>query len=296
MNSKKADIKTGFLCNNNCIFCVQGHKKKFGDKDTPKLKRIIKEAKDGCDAITFTGGEPTIRKDILELVRFAKKLGFKTIQIQSNGRMFAYEKFCQDMIKAGANEFALAVHGHNEKLHNYLTQAESFKQVISGIHNLKKLKQRVILNTVICRSNYRQLPEIAKLLVSLDVDQFQFAFVHALGAAEENFDSVVPRVSLVIPHLKRAIDIGWLMKKAVMVEGIPACFLPGYENHISENFMPDMKIFDLDNTIEDFKESRLAEGKLKGKKCRTCKNFPGCEGMWREYPLKFGWDEFLPIK
>jgi len=54
---KKADLKTGFLCNNNCLFCVQGpEKKKYGNKGTEELKEIIRKAKKGCDTIVFTGG------------------------------------------------------------------------------------------------------------------------------------------------------------------------------------------------------------------------------------------------
>lgn len=293
---KKADIKVGFACNNSCIFCVQGHRKGRGNKKTDELNNIMIAARPKCDTVVFTGGEPTIRKDIVELVRFAKKTGFKTIQIQSNGRMFAYEEFCKKMIAAGANEFALAIHGHNEKLHNYLTQAESFKQVVAGVIKLKKHKQRVIINTVICKSNYRNLPEIAKLLISLDVDQFQFAFVHALGSAKENFDSVVPRMSLVIPYLKKAIGIGRKFNKQIKTEAIPPCLLIGYEESISENDMPNMTIFDLDNVVEDFKSARLIEGKLKSAKCKKCRSYATCEGLWREYPENFGWGEISPIK
>jgi len=293
---KKADIKTGFLCNNNCLFCVQGdEKKKFGNKSTLEIKKILKNAKKDCQIVVFTGGEPTIRQDLVELVKCAKNLGFQTIQVQSNGRMFSKEKFCRDIIKAGANEFALALHGHIPELHNWLTQSNSFYQTIGGIKNLKKLKQRVITNTVITKSNYRHLPEIAKLLISLDIDQFQFAFVHALGSAAKNFDNIVPRMALVTPYLKRAIDIGRYFKKEVMTEAIPYCFLQGYEDCISENIMPNMKIFDLNFIVSDFTKARVAEGKLKGPNCRKCKYFKVCEGPWREYPQKFGWDEFKPI-
>jgi MoaA/NifB/PqqE/SkfB family radical SAM enzyme len=293
---KKADIKTGFGCNNNCLFCVQGHKKEFGDKTTPEVMAIIKEARRNCDIAVFTGGEPTIRKDILQLVNYAKKIGFKTVQIQSNGRMFAYRDFCRKIIAAGANEYALALHGHTAELHDWLTQSQSFLQTVVGIKNLRELDQRVIMNAVITKSNYRHLPEIARLLAELDVDQFQFAFVHALGSAEKNFDAIVPRMELVVPYLKKAIDFGRKFGKKVMVEAVPPCFLAGYEDSIAEFGMPDMEIFDLDLVIPDYKKSRLAQGKSKGPRCQACGFQETCEGPWKEYPDKFGWDEFKPVK
>ena len=294
---KKADIKTGFLCNNNCRFCVQGdEKKKYGNKSTAEIKKILKEAKRDCQTVVFTGGEPTIREDLVELVKCAKKLKFKIIQIQSNGRMFASKDFCQKITEAGANEFALALHGHISQLHDYLTGSPgSFQQTCLGIKNLKSLGQAILMNTVVVKSNYRHLPAIAKLLVSLGVEQFQLAFVHPVGSAAKNFDSVVPRMTMVMPYLKKALDIGKYFGIRVMMEAIPYCFLAGYEDCISENIMPPMKIFEQNQVILDFKKLRVNEGKLKGLNCKKCKYFKICEGPWKEYPQKFGWDEFKPV-
>lgn len=250
-----------------------------------------------CQEIVLTGGEPTIRPDILELVRYAKKTGFKTIQIQSNGRLFAYKSFCKDIIEAGATEFSPALHGHIAALHDYLTGAEgSFNQVVSGIKNLKSLGQLVITNTVITKSNYRHLPQIAELLVSLGVDQYQFAFVHALGSAGENLSSVVPRMELIEPYVKKGLDVGIKAGKRVMTEAIPYCFMRGYEDFVAEKIIPDSKIYDYNKVISDFTSSRRNEGKSKGPQCRSCGKNEICEGPWKEYPAKFGWEEFRPFK
>ena len=293
---KKADIKIGFLCNNNCRFCVQASKRKYGNRSTNEIKKILKKASRDYQIAVFTGGEPTIRKDIFELVSYAKKLGFKIIQIQSNGRMFAYRDFCQKIIKAGANEFALALHGHIPQLHNYLTNSRgSFEQTCLGIKNLKKMNQNVIMNTVITKPNYRHLPEVAKLFINLRVDQYQFAFVHALGNAFQNFDSIVPRKSLVQPYLKQGLKLGIKAGIKVMTEAMPFCFMEGYEHYLAENVMPDMKIYDFGLTVENFEKARRREGKTKGPQCRQCRYSSQCEGSWREYPAKFGWKEFKPI-
>lgn len=294
---KRIDLKVGFLCNNNCLFCVQGHKKKFGNKEKKYLINAIEESAKKYKGIVFTGGEPTIRKDLTSLMRYAKKFGYKTIQIQTNGRMFAYMDFCKKIIKAGATEFSPALHGHVPKLHDYLTNCKgAFYQTIQGIKNLKQLGQFVLTNTVITKSNYRHLPQIAELLIGLKVDQVQFAFVHALGNAGDNFDSVVPRKKLVAPYVKKAIDLCVLNKVAVMIEAIPNCIMSGYEGFSSERVIPDTKIYDLDSVIEDFEKVRKEEGKKKGPRCVSCLYYKKCEGSWREYPEHYGWGEFIPIK
>jgi len=209
--------------------------------------------------------------------------------------MFVYEQFCRDMVAAGANEFALALHGHTEELHDYLTGAKSFRQLVVGIRTLKKLGQDVITNTVVTKSNYRHLPDIAKVLIGLRVDQIQFAFVHAVGAAGINFDSVVPRMEMVAPYLKKAIDIGRMLDTRIMTEGVPFCLLEGYEKSISETVMPDMKIFGQSMVVEDYRKMRVTSDKAKGPKCAKCLYNAVCEGPWKEYPEAFGWDEFKPV-
>jgi MoaA/NifB/PqqE/SkfB family radical SAM enzyme len=211
--------------------------------------------------------------------------------------MLAYKKICEQLVEAGANEFSPALHGHTAALHDYLTKADgSFKQTVRSIVNLKELGQLVITNSVITRANYRHLPELASLLTSLGVDQFQLAFVHPLGAANENFTSIVPRLSLVEPFVKKGLDIGLRAGRSVMTEAIPYCFMKGYEPFIGERVIPRTKIMEGHVTIQDYTLHRLTEGKAKGPMCAECAFCKMCEGPWREYPEKYGWEEFVARK
>lgn len=297
-NYRRVDVKVGFSCNNRCLFCVQGRKRyEIGDFTTREVKEKLKESRRFADSIVFTGGESTIRKDFLELVAYAKELGFKIIQIQTNGRMFAYKRFCEEAIKAGANEFSPALHGHTPQLHDYLTRSRgSFEQTTTAIKNLKSLGQYVLTNSVITKSNYRHLKELAELLVNLGVDQFQFAFVHPVGTAMEYFDRIVPRMKMIEPYVKRGLDVGIKSGKIVMTEAIPYCIMTGYEEYIAERIIPQTTIFDADFVIENYTEFRLKEGKLKGPDCPKCKYFEVCEGPWREYPERYGFSEFIPVR
>jgi len=294
--TERIDIKTGWKCNNRCLFCVQGNKRAiYGNKTTDEVKQLLREGRRDADAIVFTGGEVTIRPDIIALVSYARDLGYSTIQIQTNGRMLAYRKLCEDLIAAGATEFSPALHGHVPELHDYLTRSSgSFVQTVRAIRNLKDLGQLVLTNTVVTRSNYRHLPEIARLLVSLGVDQYQFAFVHPIGSAGEAFFSVVPRHSLVEPYAKAGLAVGIEAGRRVMTEAIPYCFMEGFEPFVAERIIPRTKILEGHVTIEDYTEHRLTEGKAKGPPCAECLLNSFCEGPWREYPEHYGWSEFKP--
>ena len=293
---ERVDIKTGWHCNNRCVFCVQGMKREtLGTRTTDEVKAILDQARNDSDSIVFTGGEVTIRKDVVELVRHARALGFTRIQIQTNGRMLAYRKLTEQLIEAGANEFSPALHGHTAALHDFLTGAEgSFKQTVAGMRLLSELGQTIITNSVVVRANYRFLPELAKVLVALGVHQYQLAFVHPLGTAKSNFYAVVPRMALIEPFVKKGLEVGLRAGRAVMTEAIPYCFMKGYEGYVGERVVPRTKIFD-HAVLNDYTEYRLNEGKLKRPECKACLHFDYCEGPWREYPEHYGWDEFVPV-
>jgi len=298
MEFKRLDIKLGFKCNNNCLCCPAAHMKHLGDQSFSEIRReLIEGIERGAREVVLTGGEPTVRKDILKIVTLCNDLGFEFIQLQTNGRMFSYKGFCEKLIEAGITEFGPSLHGPTAKIHDYLTQSSgAFNQVVQGIKNLKELGQIVIINSVITKFNYKHLPETAELLVGLGVDQYQFAFPHLVGNAWNNADLICPKKSAIEPFLKKGLDIGIRAGVSVMVEAYPFCFLKGYETYSSDLHMPPADIADANGFKENQHLERRASGKLKHEKCGECRFDLLCEGPWREYPEKFGWDEFKPVK
>ncbi len=296
---ERIDLKVGFACNNMCKFCVQGDKR-FHVK--PRKKEDILEKldiwyKEWKRWVTFTGGEPTVHPNLLEWVKYATKLGYKNIQIQSNGRNFADMEYCKELIDAWVTEFGPSIHGFREATHDDLVWVKwAWKEVVQWLKNLKKLNQLVIINSVITKSNYKELPKLALLLASLWVKQFQFAFVHILGSAETNAEEIVARKSDVMPYVYKWLDIGKKNWMVCMTEAIPFCLMQWYEWAIAEyNFMPETKVFDGDLTIESYTDYRWNQWKAKWKPCENCKMKDKCEWPWKEYIEIYGWDEFKTI-
>ncbi len=294
---RRIDVKAGFQCNNRCRFCVQGDKRsQFPDKTTVEVKALLTAGRRDADELVLTGGEITIRDDLPELVRHARDLGFRVIQLQTNGRMLSHRPFVERLQAAGVTEFGPAIHGPTAAIHDELTRSPgSFRQTVKGVRQVKRLGLPVIVNSVIVQANVSHLPELARLLVALEVDQFQLAFVHALGSAAESFATIVPRLSEVGPQVTQALGIGLRAGVRCMTEAIPLCFLPGMEELAAEAIIPRTKIFDADQVIDDYTEFRLQEGKAKGPRCPQCRYDAECEGPWREYPEHFGWEEFEPV-
>ena len=299
MKIKRLDIKLTFQCNNHCDFCAQGSKRSFIKMRTKD--EIINALNDGkkneVNSVVFTGGEPTLHPNIIELIKEAKKLGYKFIQLQTNGRTLSDINFLKELKKAGANEIGPSLHGSKPEIHDKLTHSPgSFNQTIKGIINSKKLGLYVMTNTVITTLNYKDLADLAKLFVYLKVNQFQFAFVHIIGTAWENRKWIVPKKTEILPYLYKALDTG--IKKGIRcyTEAIPYCLMKGYEFCVAERIIPDGPVVDADVFVENYGDYRRNEGKIKNKKCKKCFYYNVCEGPWREYPEIFGWDEFKPVK
>nr|MDD3720102.1 radical SAM protein [Candidatus Gracilibacteria bacterium] len=296
---KRTDIKVGFACNNMCTFCVQGDKRfKYKSRTIDEIKDILKtEFEKGAESVVFTGGEPTLHPNLIEAVKFAKNLGFKQIQIQSNGRNFSKLDYLKSLIDAGVTEFSPSIHGFYRDTHdNQVGSKGAWDEVVRGLINLKKLGQLVVINSVVTKSNYKEIPQLAELLVKLGIDQFQFAFVHILGSADKNKDYVVPKKSDCMPYIHKALDIAKKSGVPVFTEAIPYCLMQGYEWAISENIMPETSIVDAEFRTDSYTDYRWNEGKAKRDECKTCSKYKVCEGPWKEYPLIYGWDEFVPIK
>jgi MoaA/NifB/PqqE/SkfB family radical SAM enzyme/peroxiredoxin len=293
---RRADLKTGYDCNSNCLFCVIGDKLFTGDRTTQECLRELEQSRATCDDVVFTGAEVTIRRDFFVLVRAAKTLGYRNIQIQTNGRMMAYRRFCEQTVEAGANEFSPSIHGPTAKIHDALTRARgSFDQIIAAIEHLVALRQRVVTNTVVAKQNARHLPALARMLVDLGVAQFQLAFPHPTGHAATHFDQVVPRMEEVRPFVHEALRIGIEAGVACMAEAMPYCQMIGLERHVAELHIPPTEIVYDGYVVPDYAEDRMERGKTRFTQCASCRYEPICEGPWREYPERVGSAEFLPV-
>lgn len=293
----RADVKVGFACNNRCVFCAQGDKRS-GCPRIPlaELASRLVAVRGETRGLVLTGGEPMLHKQLLDLVVIARRLGFKPIQLQTNGRMLAYPDAVRRLLEAGITEFSPSLHGSTVAVHDALTRAPgSFAQSVEGIRNVIAAGATIVTNSVMARANLDDVPALVALLASLGVRQAQLAFVHPVGTAFDLFDEVVPRLPDVVAPLARAREIAREHGLRLVTEAVPYCFLRGMEELAVEDAIPHTTVVDLDGQIADYSEWRQAEGKAHGEPCRACSMRERCEGPWREYVDRFGWDEHVPL-
>jgi len=172
-------IKIGASCNNNCYFCFEDHNEYPIDFDLIK-KELEKGRREKCEQIIFTGREPSVVEKIIDLVEYAKQLDYKVIQLMSNARIFSYQKFTEDIIKAGLTELIVPVYHYKEGIHDQITGVKgSWAQTIRGIDNVVKFSAEnspyfnvlVSAGVVICKENLNDLNEIIDFLKQKGIKQ-----------------------------------------------------------------------------------------------------------------------------
>ena len=295
--SERADVKVGFACNNRCCFCAQGEKRSdVGAVPGDELVSRMREAFEPGRGLVLTGGEPTIRKDVVDLVVAARQIGYSPIQIQTNGRMLAYRALVKRLIDAGVSELSPALHGPTADVHDALTRAPgSFDQTVVGIANAIASGATVVTNTVVVRTNLEHLSATISLLASNGVRRGQLALVHPVGTAADRFDEVVPPIAAAGAAITAAVATGRRLGMDVVVEAVPPCMLRGFEDAVVEAQIPETTVVDLDGNPFAFSDWRRDTGKAKGPPCDTCTRAERCEGPWREYPEHFGWGDYVPF-
>ncbi len=299
-DERKIVIITGYTCNNNCRFCYDGNKKrKIRDLSLDEIKKMLIDGRrKGFSYVDFIGGETTIRSDIFDMISFAKKIGYKIINVTTNGRMFYYKKFAKRIVESGLTGTIFSIHGNTPNLHDYQTRSKgSFKQLVEGLKNLQELGIYISANVTITKLNYKFLEQIAKFLIKEGIKSAEFIFVHPFGYAYNDFDVIVPTYSEVRPYLQKALDIGikniathWVARY------VPFCFMQGYEKYMSEVTEPHMEHIGPDFSDTNVKEHRKENVREKLEKCKECKYDLICEGPWKEYTERRGWSEFIPIE
>ena len=202
-------IPTEFRCNNRCVFCAQDGLSAEGfSKDE---KDLVAKAKAACQKdskIAFVGGEPTLHEGLLAAISAAKESGAAYILIQTNGRRLAYLSFAQNLKNAGADALDISLQGSTGPMHDYHTQTPgSWAQTILGIKRARETGFRIGISTVITRSNFRHLSEIARLAQHLGAEAFHLSLALPYGRAAKSWARVIPLAEMARPHLTKALNL-----------------------------------------------------------------------------------------
>ncbi len=285
----------GFKCENRCSFCIV-----FSQRNALKkswLSRIhVEKVLDSIrrtppfgryKRLVITGGEVTLYPFLRELVTCARKAGFESIQIQTNGRRLSDIAYCRSLIECGINEFFVSLQGHNAKIHDSMTGRQgSFSQSRKGIANIIKAGGDVTVNTVITSANYRYLEATVDMNAGMKVRKLHIWFITPTG--DPHSQKMVPRVSDSAPYIKAALRACAANGQNVVVKYFPLCLMGKYGKTL-DNFQPP------DLIAPEELHRKLRENW--GFSCpheKTCADYARCGGLTYDYIKLYGTSELPP--
>jgi len=318
---ERVHISIGAVCNNNCVFCMEEDRDgRYINNSAMTAERVrwILEGHRGAEEVCFTSGEPTTRPELPEFVAWAKTLGYRRISIMTNGRRLSHLPYAVALAKAGMNRFYISIHGHTKKLHEGLTRTpDSFEQTVGGLDAITKLKRYGVelhTSTVVTDRNLPHMLDIYRFLRGHGVDQVVFNVMQANGRADTYFEQIFPRYTDIAATFDRFCkEVGEARPMAFLVD-IPLCTTEAIPD-FNRGYVERYRHFDLESQAalpETRKEERAQQGKGRGlvlvtrqdldeaertkrAECSSCRYNAQCEGVWKNYLKRYGWDEFLPV-
>ena len=169
-----ANIKITERCNSRCITCNVWQNKYDDECSTLEFENILKQTRQiGIEQIRFTGGEPLLREDIGYLIKTAKKLGFKSVSVQTNGLLLS--KKAEELVESGITMVSVSIDGIGETHDRMRGIPNSFEKSIEGIKKLskiaynKKKKVNIGITTTLSNLNIKEVPDLIKLCKNLNI-------------------------------------------------------------------------------------------------------------------------------
>lgn len=188
------DIALTYRCQCRCVHCsadsFQDRERK--ESDTALFKEAIDQAgRLGVLEVIFSGGEPLLREDIVELVRHAHRAGM-IIRLNTNGLLLS-DKLSAELKQAGLDQCGVSIDSADLDTHDALRQLPGLSdRMAEGIRNLKKHGIRFQVLTYASRANLdsglKSIIERSRQLGALGVFIF---FPVAVGRWDLAFDRVL---------------------------------------------------------------------------------------------------------
>lgn len=182
-----------YACPLQCPYCSNplDYGKYPSELSTDDWKRVLTEArKMGAVQLGFSGGEPLTRKDLAELVRHARELGYYSNLITS-GYGMSEEKIIE-LKNAGLDHIQVSIQASTQELNDHIAGTASFEHKQQVARLVKKHGYPMVLCVVIHRENIHQMPDILKMAEALGADYLELANTQYYGWAHANRDMLMP--------------------------------------------------------------------------------------------------------
>ena len=142
----------GWHCNQKCVHCYAAGQTLSDEAEltTEEWKKILDSCRSaGIPQVTFTGGEPTMREDLFELISYAR---WFISRLNTNGIRLT-EEYCRKLHEAELDSVQVTFYSADPAVHNRLVGAPRYEETLAGIKNAVAEGLSVSINTPLCTLN-----------------------------------------------------------------------------------------------------------------------------------------------
>lgn len=247
---RRATLWIGQVCNQRCKFCY--YAKILDDKTHPengfmsldKIEKICKTLVDkyNNNAVDIEGGEPTIYKDAIPMVKYCSEIALKPTLITNALVLDNIEKLKQ-FKDAGVYDFLISVHALGEAYDNLVQVKGASKRQMKAIDNMIELGIPFRFNTVLSADVLDQLQDVAKLAVEKGARTVNFIAYNPFMDQQEGRTTKVPSYVDIMNNLTPAIDYLEENEIEVNLRYLPFCVVEERHRKNIQDFQ--QRIWDL---------------------------------------------------
>jgi 12,18-didecarboxysiroheme deacetylase len=176
-------------CNLNCVHCYsQSHDRIYpNEMTTAEGQALIEDlARFGCPVILFSGGEPLLRPDIMDLARHATSHGLRAV-ISTNGTLVSSE-MARRLKEVRLSYVGVSLDGLRETHDKFRGRRGAFDEALEGIRNCQAANIKVGLRFTINKRNTQDVGGIFDLLEEYDIPRVCFYHLVYAGRGSKLID------------------------------------------------------------------------------------------------------------
>lgn len=169
-------------CNYNCPFCLSGQQNSF-ELPIEKMKQIVDMlAEANVVRIDFTGGEPLLRQDFCEILKYASDKGIETL-VTSNGSIYK-DEIAETLLET--NTLLLISIDGDKEIHDKSRGEGAYDRAVETVKKYRDKGVPIRINYLIRKDNLDKISYIYNLVKELNVERLFYIFIAPQGRAYEN--------------------------------------------------------------------------------------------------------------
>ena len=181
-------------CNYACKYCIfsSGCGSKKSELTLKECKKVIDDLwNHDFKYLKITGGEPFIRNDLIELLKYAVALGMK-VDVSTNASLITKEK-AKEFRNITLEMVHVSLDGDIKEIHEQVRGKNTYDRTVEGIKNLKESNQYIRIGTVLYKGNQDIILKIIEKAKELEVSEIIFSVMEPVGRMDGDKSFVITK-------------------------------------------------------------------------------------------------------